>query len=94
MNKYIRKTSRPNTEPKFNNLYVKNLPKEVQTKESLIDLFKDFGEILSAVINKTADDKELFFGFVCFKIADAATKAQKDMNLKEVLFQSSHHFLV
>ena len=52
----------------FNNVYVKNFPKESSfTEDDLATLFKDFGEIQSTAIMRDGNGDSKGFGFVCFK---------------------------
>ena len=60
----------------FNNVYVKNFPKESSfTEDDLATLFKDFGEIQSTAIMRDGNGDSKGFGFVCFKEPAAAEKA-------------------
>ena len=69
----------------FNNLYVKNLPESVTTKEALDALFASYGERVSVGIGQsTFKEKTGYFGFVCFKEPAAAANALKEMNGKTV----------
>jgi polyadenylate-binding protein len=49
---FLSRTERGDTKRLFTNLYVKNLPDSVQTKEELEKMFAEFGTISSAVIMK------------------------------------------
>jgi len=70
--------------PEWNNLYVKNVPKE-WTERALIDAFSAFGEVTSAVLTTdAATGASRGFGFVCFKNPASAADAEKAMNDKEV----------
>ena len=78
--------SRKNREPQaFNNLYVKCFPK-TYTDQDLTNLFEEFGEIVSAVVIKDnlEDAENKGFGFVCFKLADSASKAVQELNDREI----------
>lgn len=71
--------------PKFNNVFVKNLPKEADD-EKLKEMFEPFGPIVSVAV-KHADDTgkgASSFGFVCFENTDDAARAVEEMNNKEV----------
>jgi len=65
----------------YNNLFVKNVPKSFSDKD-IIDLFKPYGEIISAVVIKEHPDASLNkgFGFVCFKKAEDAKNAEMKLN--------------
>lgn len=66
---------------KYNNLFVKCIPKKY-TNENLKELFSEHGEIISAVVikDRTEDIENKGFGFVCFKSADDARKAEEKKN--------------
>lgn len=70
------------TANKKNNVYVKHFPKENFTEKDLTDIFSKFGELISVVIAPDNQNKEMNkgFGFVCFKNADDAMRAQKELN--------------
>ena len=60
----------------FNNLYVKQFPREDFTSEDLAvrdfeftmqATFSKYGEILSATVMHNQEGKSLGFGFVCYK---------------------------
>lgn len=73
---------------KFTNVFVKNFGDEIQDDEKLREMFKEFGEILSAKVAKDdgSGDATKFkgFGFVAFQSPEAAEKAVEAMNGKEV----------
>lgn len=72
---------------KFTNVFVKNFGDEIQDDEKLRDMFKEFGEIVSAFVAKDegADGaKSRGFGFVAFETAEAAEKAVEALNGKEI----------
>lgn len=62
---------REQRKPKFNNLFVKGLPAGTDDA-ALIDMFKEFGEIESAVVKRDQEDKLTDAAFVCFKDPVAA----------------------
>lgn len=70
-----------NASKKFTNVYVKNLPDNFDDVK-LKEMFKDFGDIKSAVIMKGNDEKSKCFGFVNFGDADQAEKAVDALNGK------------
>ncbi|MES1914861.1 MAG: hypothetical protein MHM6MM_006889 [Cercozoa sp. M6MM] len=65
------------------NLYIKNLSDDITT-ERLIEEFKQFGDIQSAVVMKDAEGKSRGFGFVCFSAPEEATEALTKMH-KQVI---------
>lgn len=83
VNKHEKKETRPGQQPKFNNLFVGNLPAGTD-EEKLRSLFQDFGEIESVYVQK--DDKGTLkdSGFVCFKDPELAEKAADAMNKKQI----------
>jgi len=70
-------------EPKWTNIFAKNLPKSVD-EEKLKQLFSKFGEITSSVI--VFDEQKLSrgFGFINYKTHEEAKKAVEEMNGKEI----------
>lgn len=70
------------TANKKNNVYVKHFPKENFTEKDLAEIFSKYGELISVVIAPDNQNKGMNrgFGFVCFKSADDAMKAQKELN--------------
>ena len=71
-------------EIKRNNIYVKEIPKKNFNDKELIDLFKQFGKINSAIVLKDEKGESKGFGFVCFEKPEDAEKAQKEMNGKKI----------
>lgn len=71
---------------KFTNVFVKNFGDEIPDDEKLRDMFKEFGEIISAKVAKDdgGDSKCKGFGFVAFETAEAAEKAVEAMNGKDI----------
>jgi polyadenylate-binding protein len=59
--------------PSFNNVYVKNFPKEFSDQD-LADLFCPFGKIQNVVIMRGGNGESKGFGFVCFAESAAAEK--------------------
>jgi len=66
----------------FTNIFVKNLPLEVDD-EGLKGMFEPFGPIKSAIVMKDPEGKSRGFGFVNFDEHDHASKAVEDLNGKE-----------
>ena len=69
----------------FTNVYVKNFGEEVDTDDKLSDMFKKYGNIVSAKV--MVDDnsgKGRGFGFVSFESPDDAEKACDDLNGKDL----------
>lgn len=72
---------------KFTNVFVKNFGDEIKTDEQLKDLFKEFGEINSAMVAKDEsgdNSRSKGFGFVAFVKAEDAEKAVEAMNGKDI----------
>ncbi|KAL0700720.1 hypothetical protein Bca4012_056842 [Brassica carinata] len=65
--------------PRFTNVYVKNLPKEI-TDDELKKTFRKYGEISSAVVVKDESGNSRCFGFVNFESPEAAAVAVEKMN--------------
>jgi polyadenylate-binding protein len=74
---------REQRKPKFNNLFVKGLPVGT-TDADLIEMFKEFGEIESAVVKRDQEDKLSDAAFVCYKDPIAAEAALTAMNKKSL----------
>lgn len=68
---------------KNRNLFVKNFNQNI-TEEKLEELFSKFGNITSAKVMKTSDNRSRGFGFVCFEDEEAAAKAREKMHAKIV----------
>ncbi|KAI8563197.1 hypothetical protein RHMOL_Rhmol03G0094000 [Rhododendron molle] len=79
--KFVKKSDRilPSTDPKYTNLYVKNLDPDV-TEEVLQEKFSEFGKVLSLVISKDDNGDSRGFGFVNFESTDDARRAMEAMN--------------
>ncbi|TFY72660.1 hypothetical protein EVG20_g332 [Dentipellis fragilis] len=63
----------------FTNLYVKNLDPEV-TQDEFVELFRQFGEVTSAVVTVDEDGKSKGFGFVNFESHEQAAKAVETLH--------------
>ncbi|XP_006659302.2 polyadenylate-binding protein 2-like [Oryza brachyantha] len=81
---FVRKQERENVSgnPKFNNVYVKNLS-ESTTEDNLKEIFGTFGPITSIVVMREGDGKSRCFGFVNFESPDDAARAVEDLNGKK-----------
>jgi len=77
----FKSSSRTASFTNYNNLFVKNVPKSFSNKD-ITDLFKPYGEIISAVVIKEHPDSPLNkgFGFVCFKKPEDARNAEMKLN--------------
>lgn len=69
---------------RFTNVFVKNFGDEIKDDEALKDMFKEFGEIVSAKVAKEEGDRPKGFGFVAFETPEAAEKAVEAINGKEI----------
>jgi len=72
-----------NSSKKFTNIFVKNLPENVETKK-LKEMFAPFGAISSAAIAGVEAGASKGFGFINYESPDAAQAAVDAMNNKEV----------
>lgn len=80
---FLRRSERAtDTEVKFTNVYVKNLPEEIDD-DKLTAMFNEYGAVSSAVIMKDNEGKSKGFGFVNMEDADQAAKAVEELNGKE-----------
>jgi polyadenylate-binding protein len=68
---------------KFNNLFVKNLPKGTDDN-GLRDLFAKFGEIESVHVQRDDQNQLKDYGYVCFKEPEHAEAAMTEMNKKQL----------
>ncbi|CAM0903911.1 unnamed protein product [Alopecurus aequalis] len=82
---FLRKQERDNSfdKTKFNNVFVKNLS-ESTTKEDLLKVFSEYGNITSAVVMIGMDGKSRCFGFINFESQDAAARAVEELNGKKI----------
>lgn len=82
LNKHEKKDKREaQTAAKFNNLFVKNLPKGTDDN-ALSTMFSQFGEIESVVVQKDEAGNFKDYGYVCFKESEHAEKAMLEMDKK------------
>mmetsp|Transcript_29926 Transcript_29926/g.22180 ORF Transcript_29926/g.22180 Transcript_29926/m.22180 type:complete len:99 (+) Transcript_29926:599-895(+) len=81
VNCHQKKDKREVVQQKFNNLFVKNFPRET-TEEGLRNMFVEFGEVESVSIPKDAEGKNKDFGYVCFKNPQDAETALNALNKK------------
>lgn len=79
------------TSQKFTNLFVNGLPAGTND-QGLKDLFADFGEIVSAVVQKSEDGNLREFGYINFKEPEAAQKAVDGMHKKKLA--DGNHLIV
>jgi len=82
---FVRKQERDHSfdKTKFNNVFVKNLS-ESTTKEDLLKIFGEYGDITSAVVMIGMDGKSRCFGFINFENPDAASHAVQELNGKKI----------
>ncbi|XP_039774837.1 polyadenylate-binding protein 2-like [Panicum virgatum] len=82
---FLRKQERDHSfdKTKFNNVFVKNLS-ESTTKEDLVKIFGEYGNITSAVVMIGMDGKSRCFGFINFENPDAAACAVQELNGKKI----------
>eukprot|EP00350_Pseudokeronopsis_sp_OXSARD2_P007899 CAMPEP_0170543294 /NCGR_PEP_ID=MMETSP0211-20121228/2456_1 /TAXON_ID=311385 /ORGANISM="Pseudokeronopsis sp., Strain OXSARD2" /LENGTH=209 /DNA_ID=CAMNT_0010846629 /DNA_START=553 /DNA_END=1183 /DNA_ORIENTATION=+ len=83
VNAHQKKEKRENITQKFNNLFVKNFPKDT-TEEVLRDMFKEYGDIDSVSIPKDDNGVNKYFGYVCFKNYEDAERALNALNKKSL----------
>lgn len=81
MSKFVKKGERKDAyeEPKFTNLYVKNLG-EFVTEDILVEKFSEYGKVRNVLIMKDAEGKSKGFGFVNFESYEEAKKAVEALN--------------
>jgi len=77
------KTRIRENEPKWTNIYVKNLAKTVE-EQRLKDLFLAFGDITSIYLAIDESKSSKGFGFINYKIHENARQAVEEMNGKEI----------
>jgi len=70
------------TEPKWTNIYVKPLPKNMSS-EQLQKMFEKYGEVTSAAVSSDEKSESRGFGFVNFANHEEAQKAIDDLNGKD-----------
>jgi len=80
--RYDKKSNEAKETP-FNNLYVKNFPKEWNDEE-LRNEFEAFGELQSVKIERNPKGESKGFGFVCFEDNDKAKDAIEALNGKKL----------
>lgn len=83
INIHEKKDLRKPLQIKFNNLFVKNLPKGTDDN-ALKALFAEFGEIESAQVQKDEQGQLKDYGYVCFKDCEHAETAMNQMNKKKL----------
>lgn len=67
-------TKRPNVNRSFNNVYVKNFPKDY-TETDLTKIFEHYGPLSNVHIMKDEDGISKGFGFVCYRYPHDAERA-------------------
>ncbi|KAI0798008.1 hypothetical protein C8Q75DRAFT_709120 [Abortiporus biennis] len=67
----------------FTNIYVKNLDTEV-TQDEFVELFRQFGNVTSAVVQTDEEGKSKGFGFVNFETHEEAAKAVEGLHDTEL----------
>jgi polyadenylate-binding protein len=83
VNRHEKRSDRGGQQPKFNNLFVGNLP--AGTDEAKLQaLFQEFGEVESVFVQKDGEGNLRDSGFVCFKDPEAAERAAENMNKKQI----------
>lgn len=88
--KHEKREARADKTQKYNNLFVKNLPKDTDDNK-LRDMFKEFGEIESVHVQRDDNNNLKDYGFVAFKNPEDAEKAQDAMNKKPL---TDNQFLI
>jgi len=69
----------------YTNIYIKNLPSGLTTKEELEELFGEYGEITSSgIFPREYKGKVYYFGFINFKESENAARAVLEMNGKVI----------
>jgi len=82
INKHEKKSSRDNqAQTKYNNLFVKNLPKGTEDAQ-LKEMFAKFGDIESVTVQRDEQGNLKDYGYVCFKDPEHAEAAVLEMNKK------------
>ncbi|PSS07383.1 Polyadenylate-binding protein like [Actinidia chinensis var. chinensis] len=81
VSKFLKRNERKEAyeEPKFTNLYVKNLGEDV-TEDTLREKFSEFGKVCNVLIMKDAEGKSRGFGFVNFESHEEAKTAVEALN--------------
>lgn len=80
-----------NNNQKFTNLFVNGLPAGTND-QGLKDLFASYGEIVSAVVQKSEDGNLREFGYINFKEPEAAQSAIDGMHKKKL--ENGNHLIV
>jgi len=78
------RTAQENASPKWTNIFVKNVPKTVDSDEKFQALFSKFGKITSAVLMKEDNGASKGFGFINYDSHEEAQAAVDEMNGKEI----------
>lgn len=69
----------------FTNVYVKNLPENIDDDDKLTKFFEEFGTVLSSRLMTDDQGKTKGFGFINFENSDDAEKACNELNGKELV---------
>ena len=77
---------------KFTNVYVKNLPDDMND-DQLTEMFTKYGPVTSAKVMTNDDGKHKGFGFVSYESPDAAEKAVDELNGTEVMVSVAGYYL-
>ena len=81
---FLKRTDRdPSDELKFTNIFVKNLPEDVD-EEGFKKMFAEFGTVSSAIVMKDDDGKSRGFGFVNMESPEQAQAAVDALNGKDL----------
>jgi len=73
---------RKNPEQTFTNIYIKELPPDIDSDEKLRQLFSQFGKVKSPKLKTTEDKKPLPFGYCSMETHEEAVEAVKGLNGK------------
>eukprot|EP00890_Picochlorum_soloecismus_P006389 jgi/Picsp_1/6751/NSC_04092-R1_poly binding cytoplasmic 4 len=80
---FLRRNERStDTEVKFTNIYVKNIPEDYDDAK-LEEMFAKYGEVSNVIVMKDHENKSKGFGFVNMENPEEAAKAVEELNGKE-----------
>mmetsp|Transcript_7517 Transcript_7517/g.24040 ORF Transcript_7517/g.24040 Transcript_7517/m.24040 type:complete len:641 (-) Transcript_7517:80-2002(-) len=81
---FVPKKERQSSSTTFTNLYIKQLPDNIQSDSDLLDMFKPFGTVTSVHLSMDPETKKSKgFGFVNYDDAASAKAALDELNGKE-----------